>query len=57
MESFFGTLKSEFYHLNRFLDLDELHAGLKNYIYYYNHDRIKVKLRGMNPAAYRTQFA
>jgi len=56
MESFFGTLKSEFYHLNRFRDLDELHAGLKDYIHYYNHDRIKLKLGGMSPVAYRTRF-
>lgn len=57
MESFFGTLKSEFYHLNRFRDLDELQDGLKDYIHYYNHDRIKLKLGGMSPVAYRVQFA
>lgn len=54
MESFFGTLKSEFYHLNKFRDLDELQAGLKRYIHYYNHDRIKLKLGGLSPVEYRT---
>jgi transposase InsO family protein len=57
MESFFGTLKAEFYHLNRFRDLDELQAGLRRYIHYYNHDRIKLKLGGLTPVEYRTQIA
>jgi transposase InsO family protein len=50
-------LGSEFYYLNKFRDLDELHAELKDYIHYYNHDRIKLKLGGMSPVAYRAQFA
>ncbi|MFC3864841.1 IS3 family transposase, partial [Alcaligenes aquatilis] len=25
------------------------------YIYYYNHDRIKLKLKGLSPVQYRTQ--
>jgi putative transposase len=57
MESFFGTLKAEFYHLNRFRDLDELRTGLRRYIHYYNHDRIKLKLGGLSPVEYRTQIA
>ena len=44
MESFFGTLKSEFFRLNRFRDIDELQAGIMDYIRYYDHDRIKLKL-------------
>ena len=56
MESFFGTLKSEFFHLNKFDNLDELEVGIKDYIRYYNHDRIKLKLQGMSPVKYRTQF-
>lgn len=57
MESFFGTLKAEFYHLDRFRTLDELRAGLRRYIEYYNQDRIKLKLGGRSPIEYRTQFA
>ena len=55
MESFFGTLKSEFFYLNKFSSVDELQAGLKSYIHYYNHDRIKLKLKGLSPVQYRTQ--
>lgn len=55
MESFFAILKSEFYHPNKFNSVDELKAGLKQYIHYYNHDRIKQKLKGLSPVQYRTQ--
>ncbi|TQJ98379.1 transposase InsO family protein [Achromobacter sp. SLBN-14] len=40
MESFFGTLKAEFFHLNRFESIEQLQAGIRQYIRYYNHDRI-----------------
>ncbi|MBF8692109.1 IS3 family transposase, partial [Pseudomonas fulva] len=33
----------------------ELKAGLDEYIHYYNHDRIKMKLNGLSLVAYRTQ--
>lgn len=55
MESFFGTLKSEFFHLNRFDSIEQLQAGIRQYIHYYNHDRIKTKLKGLSPVQYRTQ--
>ncbi|WP_017709906.1 IS3 family transposase, partial [Pseudomonas syringae] len=57
MESFFGTLKSEFFYLNKFNNLDELHAGIDEYIEYYNHSRIKLKLNGLSPVEYRMQAA
>lgn len=57
MESFFGTLKSEFFYLKRFESAEELKAGLDEYIHYYNHDRIKLKLNGMSPVKYRTHAA
>jgi putative transposase len=56
MESFFGTLKAEFYYLNRFKDLNELQRGIRRYIHYYNHDRIKLKLGGLSPVEYRMQI-
>lgn len=55
MESFFAVLKSEFFYLNKFSSVDELQSGLKKYIRYYNHDRIKMKLKGLSPVQYRTQ--
>lgn len=55
MESFFGTLKSEFFRLNRFESIDALKAGIRQYIHYYNHQRIKLKLNGLSPVMYRTQ--
>ena len=55
MESFFAVLKTEFFHLNKFTSVDELQAGLKKYIRYYNHERIKMKLKGLSPVQYRTQ--
>lgn len=55
MESFFGTLKSEFFYLNKFATVEELKAGLRRYIHYYNHRRIKLKLKGLSPVQYRAQ--
>jgi len=55
MESFFAVLKSEFYHLNKFSSVEQLVSGLKQYINYYNHDRIKIKLNGLSPVQYRAQ--
>jgi putative transposase len=55
MESFFGTLKSELFYLNKFDSIERLEAGLRQYIHYYNHERIKSKLKGLSPVQYRTQ--
>lgn len=55
MESFFATLKCEFFYLNRFASIQALQAGIEEYIRYYNHERIKRKLKGLSPVQYRTQ--
>jgi putative transposase len=55
MESFFGTLKAEFFHLNKFDSVEQLQTGIRQYIHYYNHDRIRLKLKGLSPVQYRTQ--
>jgi putative transposase len=55
MESFFGTLKAEFFYLQKFRSIEELRKGLQTYIQYYNHDRITLKLKGLSPVEYRTQ--
>lgn len=54
-ESFFATLKSEFYYLNKFQTAHQLETGIAEYINYYNNDRIKLKLKGLSPVQYRTQ--
>lgn len=55
MESFFGTLKSELFYLNQFESIEQLQASIRHYIHYYNHQRIKLKLKGLSPVQYRTQ--
>ena len=55
MESFFAVLKTEYFYLNKFKTVEELQDGLTEYIQYYNHDRIKLKLNGLSPVQYRTQ--
>ncbi|USZ15914.1 IS3 family transposase [Moraxella sp. FZFQ2102] len=57
IESFFGTLKEEIFfhdkHQRRFTSIDELKQAIDEYIHYYNHDRIKSKLKGLSPVKYR----
>ena len=55
MECFFGILKSEFFHGQRFGSMESFIRGLRAYIRYYNHERIKVKLKGLSPVDYRVQ--
>lgn len=54
-ENFFGILKSEMYHKEVFKSADELIENIKEYIDYYNNERIKLKLKGLSPIAYRNQ--
>lgn len=55
MESFFAVLKTEFFYMTKFASVDELVAGIRRYIHYYNHDRIKLKLNGLSPVQFRRQ--
>ncbi|RMH87319.1 IS3 family transposase [Lysobacter pythonis] len=55
MESFFATLKSELFYLKKFADVEQLRKEVADYIHYYNHDRIMLKLKGLSPVQYRTQ--
>jgi transposase InsO family protein len=57
MESFFGTLKCELFHINKFQSIEALKSALHQYIRYYNVDRIKLGLGGLSPVAYRKQAA
>jgi len=57
IESFFGTLKAEYFHLATLDGLEALEAGVHDYIHYYNHERIKLGLRGLSPVDYRLRSA
>lgn len=53
IESFFGTLKAEYFHLERPDSIDTLEAGVHDYVHYDNHKRIKLRLNGLSPLGYR----
>ena len=53
IESFFGTLKAEYFHLDKPDSIDALEAGVHDYVHYYNHERIKLGLQGLSPVEYR----
>lgn len=55
MENWFGIMKTEFFYQQKFDDVQSFKTQLKEYIHYYNHDRIKQKLKGLSPVNYRTQ--
>jgi putative transposase len=55
MENFFGILKSEFYHNQKFSSTEQFSRKLFEYMDYYNNCRIKVKLKGLSPVQFRTQ--
>ena len=56
MENWFGIMKTEFFYRRRFESIESFKTELKEYIHYYNHDRIKQKLKGLSPVNYRTQY-
>lgn len=55
MESFFATVKTELFYLQKFASTEDLRGELVRYIRYYNHHRIKLKLNGLSPVQYRVQ--
>lgn len=56
IENFFGILKSEFLYLQEFDSIEHFKDELEQYMYYYNHLRIKSKLKRKSPVAYRRNF-
>ena len=56
IESFFGTLKSELLYLHKYNSMHEFENDLKDYMKYYNNDRIRLKLNGMSPVKYRAKY-
>lgn len=57
IESFFSTLKSELFYLKKFTSITHLEKEVKQYIHYYNNERIKPSLKGMSPVKYRAHFS
>ncbi|MFK4568556.1 putative transposase [Enterococcus sp. UD-01] len=53
MENFFSILKQELYYGKVYQSQNELRQAIENYIYYYNHYRIKEKLNWKSPVEFR----
>lgn len=53
IENFFGTIKSELFYLKKYDSVQQLSKEIKQYITYYNNDRIRINLNGMSPVQYR----
>ena len=56
MENFFGLMKSELLYPGKYTSAEVFKKDLVEYIEYYNNERIKLRLNGMSPVQYRTQF-
>jgi transposase InsO family protein len=56
IENFFGLLKSELLYLQEFESIEHFEQELEAYIDYYNHKRMKAKLKDLSPVEYRTQI-
>ena len=57
MENFFGLIKTEIFYgfEDQYKTIDDLIQAIEEYIYYYNNDRIKSRLKGLTPIEYRNQ--
>ena len=53
IENFFGILTSELFYIMKFKDINHLKSEIKEYIIYYNNERIKSNLNKMSPIKYR----
>ena len=56
IENFFGIIKSELFYLKKYDSIVQLKKEIKQYINYYNYDRIKLNLKGMSPIQYRAHY-
>ena len=56
IENFFGILKSEMFYTQKFKSIKQLKLEIKEYINYYNNDRIKSNLNKMSPIKYRAHY-
>ena len=56
IENFFGILKSELFYIQKFKSINHLKQEIKEYINYYNNERIRLNLKGMSPIKYRAHY-
>lgn len=56
IENFFSLLKQEIYYGKTYDSFDSLKNSIENWIYYYNNNRIKMKLGGLSPINYRLKM-
>ena len=56
MENFFGIMKQEMYYGKIYRSFSELEIAIKEYIHYYNNERIKEKLDWSSPVNYRLKY-
>lgn len=57
MEGFWGTLKCEKYYLHKYQTFEALKKDIDGYIYFYNYERLQVKLNSLSPMEVRTKAA
>lgn len=55
MENFFGHMKAEMFHGEYFATVKEFLAEVKDYIDWYNTQRVQQRLKGLTPMQYRNQ--
>lgn len=53
MESFWGMMKSEMYHIRKFSTYEELESAITKYMDFYNSKRYQKRLNCMTPLEYR----
>lgn len=57
MEGFWGILKSEMYHIQKFTDYESLKYAIEEYMDYYNNKRYQKRLNSMTPFEYRNYLS
>ena len=55
-ENEIGIMKSELLYAKKYTSMDCFITDLKEYMVYYNNERIKLRLNGMSPVLYRKAF-
>ncbi len=53
IESFFGTLTADYFHLSTPGNIETIKRGIHDYMHCYNHKRIKLGPQALSPVKYR----